>query len=236
MKRRRFNLGEVITLSVGAIMFFIGICALVYVYNDIMPQTSKLPVTIWGTVSDWVMVVITIITAVLLLLTLKSQKEVQENQAKINKLGMYDIRNKYLPKIVIDQQHLINHYYDIKTLGQINFIIKDHNAQQITIKSTLEFEPYFEGKIYQKENYFCQDISMIPINKNFPFRFDLSLVIKFLESAPANNKSSTDFFPYVEIAFEYHDNFGFKYFNYFVCEYQPFTELVEIRESTIDFL
>jgi len=41
---------------------------------------------IWGTVSDWVMITVTFITAVLLLLTLKSQKNVQHTQNELFKI------------------------------------------------------------------------------------------------------------------------------------------------------
>ena len=57
---------------------------------------------IWGTVSDWVMITVTFATAFLLLLTLKSQKEVQRTQNelfRIEKRGY--IREGYFADLVL---------------------------------------------------------------------------------------------------------------------------------------
>lgn len=54
-------------------------------------------VDIWGTVSDWFMVGITVITAYYLYKTLKSQKEVQETQTKLFKIESIRFRESIKP-------------------------------------------------------------------------------------------------------------------------------------------
>lgn len=80
MKKKRINLREIVTLSIGAAMFIIGLSALIYVCNDTIPNNLKLSAEVWGTISDWMIIFITIVTAVLLLLTLESQRKVQDDQ------------------------------------------------------------------------------------------------------------------------------------------------------------
>lgn len=97
MKKKRINLREIVTLSIGTGMFVLGLCALIYVSNDIVPDRSKLPANVWGTISDWMMILITIVTAVLLLLTLKSQKKVQDDQRLMFQLEQKKHRNSIKP-------------------------------------------------------------------------------------------------------------------------------------------
>jgi hypothetical protein len=52
---------------------------------------------IWGTVSDWVMIFVTFATAILLLLTLKSQKEVQQTQNELFRIESIRFRESIKP-------------------------------------------------------------------------------------------------------------------------------------------
>lgn len=52
---------------------------------------------IWGTVSDWVMILVTFATAILLLLTLKSQKEVQRTQNELFRIESIRFRESIKP-------------------------------------------------------------------------------------------------------------------------------------------
>lgn len=54
---------------------------------------------IWGTVSDWVMIIVTFATALLLLLTLKSQKEVQRTQNELFRIESIRFRESIKPKL-----------------------------------------------------------------------------------------------------------------------------------------
>src|SRR5690606_797931 len=97
MKKKRINLREIVTLSIGAAMFIIGLSALIYVCNDTIPNNLKLPAEVWGTVSDWMMIFITVVTAVLLLLTLESQRKVQDDQRLMFQLEQKKHRDSFKP-------------------------------------------------------------------------------------------------------------------------------------------
>ena len=61
---------------------------------------------IWGTVSDWIMILVTFVTAILLLLTLKSQKEVQQTQNELFRIESIRFRESIKPKLVFSvHQH-----------------------------------------------------------------------------------------------------------------------------------
>lgn len=63
-----------------------------------MPSLMYLfPVEIWGTISDWVMVSVTTITAYYLYQTLKSQKEVQQIQNELFKIESLRFRESIKP-------------------------------------------------------------------------------------------------------------------------------------------
>jgi len=54
---------------------------------------------VWGTASEWVMIIVTMITAYFLWKTLKSQKEVQETQNKLLKIEHLRLREDFKPKL-----------------------------------------------------------------------------------------------------------------------------------------
>lgn len=54
---------------------------------------------VWGTVSDWVMIIVTFATALLLLLTLKSQKEVQRTQNELFRIESIRFKESIKPKL-----------------------------------------------------------------------------------------------------------------------------------------
>lgn len=57
---------------------------------------------VWGTVSDWVMTVVTAITAIFLWLTLKSQSQVQKDQQEITKIEQFNHRRQLLPSFNLE--------------------------------------------------------------------------------------------------------------------------------------
>ncbi|MDP4239652.1 MAG: hypothetical protein Q8904_09325 [Bacteroidota bacterium] len=54
---------------------------------------------IWGTVSDWVMIAVTFATALLLLLTLKSQKKVQQTQNELFRIEKIRFKESIKPML-----------------------------------------------------------------------------------------------------------------------------------------
>jgi hypothetical protein len=59
----------------------------------------QFPADVWGTVSDWVMIIVTTITAYFLYKTLKSQKEVQQAQNKFLEIEQVRLREDYKPEL-----------------------------------------------------------------------------------------------------------------------------------------
>jgi hypothetical protein len=57
------------------------------------------PVEIWGTVSDWIMIIVTTITSYFLYNTLKSQKEVQQAQNKLLEIEQIRLREDFRPNL-----------------------------------------------------------------------------------------------------------------------------------------
>lgn len=154
MKKKRINLREILTLSIGAVMFIIGLCALICVSNDIIPHNLKLPAEVWGTVSDWMMILVTIFTAVLLLLTLESQQkqisiqkeEIDRNRRDVEFNRTLDLvyrqleySNKTAQAINLDEIERINealsslpfanrkHEYFVENVEKIYLIVKASN-------------------------------------------------------------------------------------------------------------
>lgn len=173
---KRLNIREIITLSIGAIMFLIGVCALIFVGNDIIPDESKLSSGVWGTVSDWVIIIITLISAILLLLTLKSQIEVQKDQNVLHNIEVKRFRKQHIPHIYFTPQHLkftkIEDLY-ILEIQMFNHKNKSHN---------LEF--FSNYKLTIKYGNGVQELNVMPstnlnneIKKEYVYRIDKSLFV-----------------------------------------------------------
>lgn len=54
---------------------------------------------VWGTVSDWIMIMVTSVTAYFLYKTLRSQKDVQQAQNKLLKIEQIRLREDFKPKL-----------------------------------------------------------------------------------------------------------------------------------------
>lgn len=57
------------------------------------------PADVWGTVSDWVMVIVTFFTAIFLYRTLRSQKDVQHAQNRFLEIEQIRLREQFKPEI-----------------------------------------------------------------------------------------------------------------------------------------
>lgn len=56
---------------------------------------------VWGTASEWVMIVVTTITAIFLYRTLRSQQEVQKSQNRLLEIEQLRLREDYRPELKI---------------------------------------------------------------------------------------------------------------------------------------
>lgn len=131
MKKKRINLREILTLSIGAVMFIIGLSALIYVCNDTIPNNLKLPAEVWGTVSDWMMILVTIVTAVLLLLTFESQRKVQEDQNLLYELEQKKYLATIKPFFTVAQEE--EDYGEGKKQLFVRLTLKEHPAYEINL-------------------------------------------------------------------------------------------------------
>lgn len=231
-KEKEYTIGFLIFLIISATV--IGVL-FINSLNCCIPETSKFNAEIWGTVSDWFTYLVALIGGVFIYKTLNSQMKVQSDQEKINKLNSYDIRSKYLPKILPNQQP-INGYKDIywkESLRQLFFIIENNDALYITIKSKLEVELSHESHKYIENGLFCYDISMLIKDTKFYLIFDDKIYKKFMNDV---HPQSITPFHFTKIDFIYQDIFMFKYSISYTYEYQPFSGFVTIRESNLEYL
>ncbi|WP_090603054.1 hypothetical protein [Parapedobacter koreensis] len=77
---------ENLMLILTGLMITLGLCALIYVANDIIPEGQKFNSEIWGNINDWMIYGLTLVTAVFLYKTLRSQMEVQKTQNELFKI------------------------------------------------------------------------------------------------------------------------------------------------------
>jgi len=66
----------------------------------------SIPADSWGTVSDWVMIIVTSVTAYFLYKTLKSQKEVQQTQNSLLKIEQLRVREDFKPNLKYSRQDI----------------------------------------------------------------------------------------------------------------------------------
>lgn len=99
--------------------------------------TYMFDVVIWGTVSDWVMIIVTAVTAILLWKTLNAQINVQTLQTKLLKIENERFRSEILPMfdIQIDAPALeIENGEIIFDLGFLSIILNENPALDVTIR------------------------------------------------------------------------------------------------------
>lgn len=131
---------EIIILLASALMFITGISALLVAGFDFL--SISLNPQNWGTISDWIIVLITIITAILLLLTLDSQRQVQENQTKLAEIEINRFRKSILPHLFKGSKSLTYHYQKDEDYFIVEYILvfTENVAYNLTIYSDVILE------------------------------------------------------------------------------------------------
>lgn len=104
----------------------------------------------WGTVSDWVMVLVTITTAILLLKTLESQKEVQRLQQKSFLIDNENIRESKMPRFMIKFQG--THIDQYGEIAQHNFEIKCEKNDCFDLKIDVFINGIYNNSIGVRED------------------------------------------------------------------------------------
>lgn len=121
-------------ISVGLFIMVMAVF-LIKMGNRHLPEDWKSEVEIWGTVSDWFIVIITLVTAVFLYKTLRSQMEVQKDQNILKDIEIKKFIKELKPNIELNLTHLYTdfdkennkdiygHLLDIKTTYSIKYTI-----------------------------------------------------------------------------------------------------------------
>lgn len=93
---------------------------------------------IWGTVSDWVMIIVTTITAYFLWRTLKSQKEVQQTQNRLLKIEQLKVKETFKPNLKCSRVDI-----GVK-IPDINKSIVSIAVRNLSENPALNFKPIYE--------------------------------------------------------------------------------------------
>ncbi len=91
MKNENFKLVKT------GLLILLGLSVLINVGNNVIPTRYQFNPEIWGTVSDWMIIFITLVTAVFLYKTLRSQQGTQELQANLLKIELQREKTRVMP-------------------------------------------------------------------------------------------------------------------------------------------
>lgn len=228
--KKKYENSALILVGLSMIVFIIIIVSSL---TSILPKTWRFDPDAYGTVSDWVMVIVTLITAVFLYQTLRSQMTVQRDQEKINLLTAYDIRNRYKAEI-----ELTNPQEQPGTISDISrwtFEVKNNDALNILITTNAEHTVNSYGSsTTQKDKFFSSYISMVNANDSF----SLTLIDKerFEYIDQKANDSENKFHDWISFDVMYKDNFKFTYIKRFVISFNPFSNQLNVTQTNTEFL
>jgi|GEM_PF-1299283 len=224
---------ENLALVTVALFIVVMIIIVVSTLTSLLPDNLKFNVEIYGTVSDWIIVIVTIVTAVFVYKTLTSQQKVQFDQERMNLLTSVEIRNNYKAEI-----ELLNPQIE-ETLGFFTniwiFKIKGNDALNIQVlTNTSHTIENFGATTIFDDNRFLSKISMISANN------DLSLVVNDKERISyimnlTKENSENKYYDWLSFDITYHDNFKFKYGKRFLISFNPHNEHLNITTSNTEF-
>src|SRR5579872_2778010 len=98
----------------------------------------EFPAEIWGTVSDWVMIAVTSVTAYFLWKTLKSQKEVQSTQNRLLKIEQLRVKEAFKPNLKYSRVDI-----GVK-IPDVNKSIVSIAVRNVNESPALDFKPIYE--------------------------------------------------------------------------------------------
>ena len=223
-------------IIVGLLMLVFSVVTL-RVINDCFNEYFNFKVEIWGTISDWYMIIVTIITAVFLYKTLESQMEVQKDQAKINKLAVYDLRTKYRGNLTITNPKTNSDYYSNSLLNQIIFKCIENDILEMKIKSNLHFSFSHNHEIqHDGKEYEIKTIGSIWKDTEFQITPDGEAINGFVNELITKSADHKEPVPIFHLNFVFRDNSDFYYSKTFIFCYQPFYNQIDVIDTTIDYL
>ena len=174
------------------ILILIGLLSIIFILGGILNRT--LDYNHFGTVSDWIMIVVTIATAYYLYETLQSQKRVQRDQEKINNMHALQIRKSFKPEFTISPV--------VRRADNCTFSIKiiNHPMQSLRIRSEKYFtilRNEFPKKIDKLFEFYISRIT--PDENALEFKIE-----NIFPSAELEHKI-------IEFSCSFQDQFGFDY-------------------------
>jgi hypothetical protein len=145
----------------------------------------------WGTIPDWVMIIVTIFTAYFLYQTLKSQKDVQETQTKLFDIEKVRFRESIKPQL---KYNLSNESYMPLQMNQKSLTIEITNeTNSIALEMILDSENTDYNPLETRGDFSTKRNSLI--------KGDQPILIHF----------STDNFDFVNFNIIYKDIVGTKW-------------------------
>lgn len=219
MKKKSNKKKEDYIIALVIVIMISGIFIIDKINRDTLEE-NKFVAEIWGTVSDWYMVIVTMITAIFLYKTLKSQKDVQESQKILQEIEVKRFRKTIEPNFYIERKSNTEERPDSKTFTflieptgelpkKIEFI-SDHMLKVIHFQnksSTSKTKTYNSEIIEEKKHY-------INAHKSIKMKEFLSLEVTVLK---ADYKKNTEFDSVVIIRFE--DEAEYKYEKHIFLKY-----------------
>ncbi len=194
---------KVFKVKFRLLIIFIALITSVLLVHTILDRYGKFDADIWGTVSDWIMVIVTFVTAIFLYATLKSQNSVQQMQQKLFEIEMYNHRQSIKPYLTFT--------------AYIDNIIKNGLTQSYTINLRFAFNKGEARNVQIKETavYFFKGISLtgLPINSVQSTLNDSFSVKILMKDHPISNDFIYEFDKTISIRFVamFEDITGCKY-------------------------
>lgn len=228
------NNKENFALVLVALIIVFLIVFIVKVFTSISPDYLKFDPDTYGTVSDWVIVFATIVTAVFVYKTLASQQKVQEDQEKINKLTAYDIRSKYKAEFELENPQI--RPFTLFDSEFWIFYIRDNDALSIELVCNVNhIVDSHEASTKNEKGLFKSNISMLRAGGSFRIALKDQNVQGRIQNLLSTG-AKDEFVPILSFELNYSDNFGFQYSKRFQIEFNGFTNTLNIISSNTQYL
>ncbi|WON92528.1 hypothetical protein [Sphingobacterium sp. UGAL515B_05] len=220
-------------LILVAFMLTIGICTLIYLGNIITPEQYKFNVEIWGTVNDWMMYSVGIVTAVFLYKTLRSQQEVQKMQMDMKEIETHKFRDSLRPNVIVTHTE----FEPITSIVYFTLSIQDKSLKHPRFISPLplKFNSQISVEQLALENGFLYIINdyISPEDKrgiNVEVEFDSNTWTSYNDLGGRY----LDFYQ-MSLFFKYSDIKNFQYENLLIIIIKPTENYIKVSLGDADF-
>lgn len=174
MKNENFKLVKT------GLLILLGLSVLINVGNNVIPTRYQFNPEIWGTVSDWMIIFITLVTAVFLYKTLRSQQEqitIQKDEIERNSR---DVEFNRILDLIYRQLEISNKKY--------REVVHHPNAPKVPINKIAETFPHISSynwlfRLYLKDLEFIDNF----LNKTTLKQEDKNLLVSIFINNIENN-------------------------------------------------